>query len=285
MKKNFYPICDQQVVIPVVMENVAEPTHYIHIRSLVLTIFLWGSIFFIFACQIPFIPLFQNRCSGFYYIPIIAGSALYITYLIEAFVTGSRHYTHVIKDFQYAKYYVEKMLQSPPRLYCQWENYHYETRTRLVTRTDSNGNSYTTTETYQEKVVTSTGTTPYHISFWRDFSGQIPSLPVVKALKLSCKKLFRYADKQSKINQQAQKAQILAMNKRDTYISGTTVFTIDGFKPYIMLLRDKSSKPCFLHLGWYILFTLVTLNYPYRLYIEFMCKGVVRVKFRKEISM
>jgi len=241
--------------------------------------------FFVIACQIPFISLFQNQCGGFFYIPIIAASAIYIAYLIESFVTGSRHYSHVIKDFEYARFYIQRMLQSPPRLYCSWENYHYETRTRLVTRTDSNGNSYTATETYTEKVVTSRGTTPYQIHFWRDFSGDIPSLPNVRALKLSCKQLYRYANQQSKINQRVQKAEILALNKRDTYISGTTVFNIDGFRPYILLLRDKTSRPCFLHLGWYIFLTIFTLNYPYRLYIEFLCRGVVRVKFKKEITM
>jgi len=284
-EQNFYPICDQQVVIPVVMETVAEPRRYIHLRALAMSLFLWAGIFFNIACNIPFISLFEDRCSGMYFIPMIATIVIYIVYLVECFVTGSRHYSHVIKDFDYARNYVERMLQSPPRLYCNWENYHYETRTRLVTRTDSNGNSYTTTETYQEKVVTSTGTTPYRISFWRDFSGEIPTLPNVRALKLSCKKLYRYADKQSKKNQRAQKARILSDNKRDTYISGTTVFTIDGYRPYILLLRDKTSRPCFLHLAWYIIFTIVTLNYPYRLYIEFLCSGVVRVKFKKEISM
>jgi len=68
-EENFYPVCRDEVVIPVVMEDVAEPRRYIHLRALVFSIFLWASIFFVIACQIPFISLFQNKCGGFFLYP------------------------------------------------------------------------------------------------------------------------------------------------------------------------------------------------------------------------
>jgi len=261
---NLFPIFAQepQDLPYIIQDEVAVPKRSIHIRALIITLLLYAGIFFSLACNINFTGLYKSCTTAKAQIaPIIGVIVVYIAYILECFLTGSRYYTHVIKDIDYASNYIGRMLENPPYLYVHWQNYHYETRVRTVTRTDSNGNSYTTTETYQEKVITSTGNTPYHITTWRDFSGNIPMLPNVKAFKLSAKKTFRYADTASRNNKRRQKTQILIDNKADAHIEGNTLFTIPGYKPYMMVLRDKSKRPAF--------FTFSLVYIIYNNWIEF----------------
>lgn len=76
---------------------------------------------------------------------------------------------------------IDKAIKSPPEIYWHIECYHYETRTRTVT--DSEGN--TRTETYQEKVVTHVANTKFRILEWMDESAPIASLFYLQEMMLT----------------------------------------------------------------------------------------------------
>jgi hypothetical protein len=78
----------------------------------------------------------------------------YIGYTVEWCISGTRKFLSHIQHEYSAYQYVDKLREAPPSISFHAKCWHYETRYRTVTHTDAQGRSYTTTEAYQEMVVT-----------------------------------------------------------------------------------------------------------------------------------
>ena len=77
------------------------------------------------------------------------------------FRSGTRHFlTHKLSETNLYTY-VAELREAAPTVHFEAVCYHFETRTRTVSGTDSQGRSYTRTETYQEMVITYSGA-PQH---------------------------------------------------------------------------------------------------------------------------
>ena len=74
--------------------------------------------------------------------------------LVESAFSHELDYLKNIMEDETALSYIQRMREVPPRINMVVECYDYETRTRLVNYTDSNGNQQSRIETYTEKVVT-----------------------------------------------------------------------------------------------------------------------------------
>ena len=74
------------------------------------------------------------------------------------------------------------------------ECYHYETRSRQVSYTDSNGNTRYRTEYYQEKVITHRATGWIEYDYWLDRSTSVMGLGMHRLVKMELSKSYQYAD-------------------------------------------------------------------------------------------
>src|SRR5690606_32781889 len=94
----------------------------------------------------------------FFIIPIwgfaIIYAVVYLIYLIEVFCTYACKYLHDMDPLDDFVGYIEKIKQVDPYIGFWCECYHYVTKHRTVSYTDSSGNRRTRQESYQEKVVT-----------------------------------------------------------------------------------------------------------------------------------
>lgn len=75
-------------------------------------------------------------------------------YTAEWIMCGTRRFLINRKQEMNVYRYVDQLRRTEPSVEFHVVCWHMETRTRTVTRTDGQGRSYTTTETYQEMVVT-----------------------------------------------------------------------------------------------------------------------------------
>ena len=78
------------------------------------------------------------------------------------------------------KEFIQTLRATCPSVSFSSESYHYETRYRTVSYTDSNGKSQTRTESYQEIVVTHTDAMSYQFEFHDDISKDtLEVMPIV----------------------------------------------------------------------------------------------------------
>jgi hypothetical protein len=78
----------------------------------------------------------------------------YVGYTVEYWLAGTRKFFSHIQHEVNAYEYVRHLSVVPPTITFHARCWHYETRTRIVSSTDSQGRHQTRTETYQEMVVT-----------------------------------------------------------------------------------------------------------------------------------
>ena len=88
---------------------------------------------------------------------------------VETFFSWEFDYICSILEEQTSRAYIHELQQQEPvKLLCV-EAYHFETRTRTVTRTDANGRTITSTETYQERVRDHWESLRFPFTRWEDF--------------------------------------------------------------------------------------------------------------------
>ena len=88
----------------------------------------------------------------YWYIFLIVAGVVYICLLIETGCSAMHKYLSNILEKEGATEFIERLKREPIEIWWHVACYHYETRTRVVHTTDSNGRSRTRYETYQEKV-------------------------------------------------------------------------------------------------------------------------------------
>ena len=144
-------------------------------------------LFFVYFGALPYylsqfdLPIFF-RTGNLDPTVIIVAVFVWIIWMCTAYnCSASAQYIHNMQDFVECLNNIDKAIKSPPEIYWHIECYHWETRTRTVT--DSEGN--TRTETYQEKVVTHVANTKFRIKEWMDESAPIASLFYLQAMMLT----------------------------------------------------------------------------------------------------
>ena len=90
--------------------------------------------------------------------------------LLETLVCNEYNYLSNLGDMVNVKEFIQTLRATRPSVSFSSESYHYETRYRTVSYTDSNGKSQTRTESYQEIVVTHTDAMSYQFEFHDDIS-------------------------------------------------------------------------------------------------------------------
>lgn len=180
---------------------------------------------------------------------------------------------------------LDTLRNTSPSIHWHVECYHYETRTRLVTYTDSNGNTQTRTETYQEVVVTHVANTNYIFQSWedasRDYTGLVFSIFFAKTLKhttlgldeyaltkLTCHKTFTFANDYTQQDYYAKQAKFKAENDLDVFQSFSEELVIPGFEDKYLAEIEKGMAPSCLNSLMFYLFSALFLSPAYRMWMS-----------------
>ena len=176
----------------------------------------------------------------------------------------------------------------PPLVLLRCECYHYETRYRTVTRTNPDGSTYTTQESYQEKVVTFTTSEAFLYRSWLDRTGPIdPNLLSYNQLEVSVSLDVQPANEGTThaMDRQKENFDTLYRNRDSHYWSGygMSCSHLDPFLSTFCVVHKDEDVPGimtplallgFAQCGFLVIFTLMHTR---------MC-AEAKVQFRKIIS-
>ena len=207
---------------------------------------------------------------------------LYIFYWVDIFAFNSTFKSlRNIKVIHNVYEHIEDVkANGVPTINFKMECYHFETRYRTVYYTDSNGNSRSRTETYQEKVVTSRPSTNFIYATWTDQSENIFGLEEYAYTRVHFKKQYILADEETKIDFNQQKANFIDRNKNnDTHYSYFESFDISGYVEWAISTLNND-VPWVMNVYWYLFFCLfmMELFYSYWLVIYSGKKGMTFIK-------
>ena len=118
--------------------------------------------------------------------------------------------------------------------------FHYEHRTRRVTRKSSNGRSHTHTEHYTEKVVTHRARASWGYRGCRDTSGPPVYEPHLPMVEIHFKPVQDFFDAASHAAFEGWRAQFLEANRRDSHQDVSGGMDVPGLRPYVMLQQGTS---------------------------------------------
>lgn len=169
--------------------------------------------------------------------------------------------------------YMERMFYTPVHKVMHIQCYHYETRLR--TERDANGN--TSVKTEQVRVNTHSSTERYFYISWRDISGKF-DLDVSGAMekqerpfvKLHLGLAMQPAGDGTESDFNHQKNSFVWRNNRDTHYDFDERLELQGYDEHI-LVRVSDFQPPYFSLGWFILFTLLTVVEFYKQYMDKFC--------------
>ncbi|KAA0147249.1 hypothetical protein FNF29_07510 [Cafeteria roenbergensis] len=202
---------------------------------------------------------------------------VYLFYLIESCCSDSRKYMSNFKDVAGAEAFLSQMVDTPPDVAMTCECYHYETRYRTVTSTDSNGRTTTRTESYTVKVTTYRETDYFRYRAWKDESGPFHGMTLHAIVKLRLYKLVVWNDDASHRAFVMAYSAFQARNRwRDSHFSHNWDMRIRGFRTNVLALSDPTAKPCWLSFGCFWLSTLLLCSWPWR---RMLTSSSVEAKF------
>ena len=244
----------------------------LHIRSIVLTLGAWLSFIGLFVRLIIYLatrsyvdaPHWSFPLDVLWFLPI----ACYGAYLIESiFLSTTLKYVCNASDENASESIVATMKCAAPIFRMHVECYHYETRYRSVTTTDSDGKTHTRQESYQERVTTHTASAPIRYHSWTDSSTSVHGLGDFPLVKMEMHKSYEFADAETHRSFQQQRLLFRRMHDRDRHQSYSERFEVPGFKSNVLSCAN-GVKPPLLNCGCFFLATILTVNWPFRYWLE-----------------
>lgn len=168
--------------------------------------------------------------------------------------------------------FLNEIMKANTSIVFNIECYHMETRHRTVTERDSNGNTHTRTETYQEKVVTYRGSQPFVYKSCTDVTGQL-AMEVKRITRLHILKEYKFANAESERRFNDQKNNFYNNNRRDVHNDLSISFSIDGFRERLLVLPVGLTPPCCFSDFWYIIWSVLGLSWFYRMWFDRVTEG------------
>ncbi|XP_035278673.1 transmembrane protein 151B [Anguilla anguilla] len=216
----------------------------------------------------------DSPCSnGYIYIPLAFLLMLYVVYLVECWHCYTRSELQYKVDVESVSERVQRMQLATPCIWWKAISYHYVRRTRQVTRY-RNGDAYTTTQVYHERVNTHVAEAEFDYGNCgvKDISKRLLGLERFAVTKLRFTKCFSFANVESENSYLTQRARFFTENEGlDDYMEareGMHLKNVD-FKEYMMAFSDPA------HLPWYASHyafwaaALLTLSWPLRALTEY----------------
>uniref|UniRef100_A0A8C2GH88 Transmembrane protein 151Ba n=1 Tax=Cyprinus carpio TaxID=7962 RepID=A0A8C2GH88_CYPCA len=259
-----------------------------HWKCLLLSLLMYCCVIAMTWCQVTkvtrltFDSAFKGKsmlyhdspCSnGYIYIPVAFLVMLYMVYLVECWHCYSRNKLHFKVDLESVAERVQRMQQATPCIWWKAISYHYIRRTRQVTRY-RNGDAYTTTQVYHERVNTHVAEAEFDYGNCgvKDISRHLTGLEGFPVTKLRFTKCFSFANVESENSYLTQRAQFFTENEGlDDYMEAREGMHLKNveFKEYMLAFADPDGLPWYASQCSFWLAAALTLSWPLRVLTEY----------------
>nr|XP_046193229.1 transmembrane protein 151B-like [Oncorhynchus gorbuscha] len=211
--------------------------------------------------------------SGYVYIPLAFLAMLYVVYLVECWHCYSK--TAILAHAETAEVYerVTRLQQATPCIWWKAISYHYVRRTRQVTRY-RNGDAYTTTQVYHERVNTHASSSEFDYGRHgvKDVSKNLQGLQEHPAVRLRFTKCFSFASARAEAAYLTQRARFFGDNEGlDDYMEareGMHLKNVD-FKEHILAFPDPTRQPWYSRHRVFWLASAFLFSWPIRVVSEY----------------
>uniref|UniRef100_A0A671P508 Transmembrane protein 151B-like n=1 Tax=Sinocyclocheilus anshuiensis TaxID=1608454 RepID=A0A671P508_9TELE len=254
-----------------------------HWKCLLLTLLMFGCFGTLAWCKLCKVPVLTptepeaavvDPCSsGYIYIPLAFLAMLYVVYLVECWHCYSK--TAMLAQAEVAEVYerVQRLQQATPCIWWKAISYHYVRRTRQVTRY-RNGDAYTTTQVYHERVNTHAASSEFDYARYgiKDVSKELRGLMDYPVVRLRFTKCFSFASAQAEAAYLTQRARFFGENEGlDDYMEareGMHLKNVD-FREHILAFPDPARQPWYARCKVFWLASALLLSWPLRVVAEY----------------
>ncbi|KAL2082732.1 hypothetical protein ACEWY4_022550 [Coilia grayii] len=275
----------QQPVKQSLSKSLCRESHW---KCLVLSLLMYSCVGAMTWCQVTkvtrlsFDSAYKSKsmmyhdspCSdGYIYIPLAFLVMLYVVYLVECWHCHSRSELQFKVDMDSVSERIQRMQQATPCIWWKAISYHYVRRTRQVTRY-RNGDAYTTTQVYHERVNTHVAEAEFDYGNCgvKDISKQLSGLDSFPVTRLRFTKCFSFANVESENSYLTQRARFFTENEGlDDYMEareGMHLKNVD-FKEYVIAFANPERLPWYASHGIFWAAAALTLSWPLRVLNEF----------------
>ena len=259
-----------------------------HWKCLILSVLICGCLAAIAWCRLTVItryvinfyktPITQTAyvspCDdGYIYIPVAFVVMLYLVYLVECWHSHTRIELQYKVDVNSVYERIQAMREALPIVWWKSVCYHYVRRTRQVTRY-RNGDAFTTTQVYYERVNSHTASSAFNFSHCgiKDISKNLVNLEGYPATKIKFSKGFSFATVEAENEFEDQRARFFHEHeRRDDYMEtreGLDLLNV-SFKEYMIAFADPDNLPWYVsHIVFWVA-SLLMLSWPLRVCIEY----------------
>ncbi|KAL0162640.1 hypothetical protein M9458_042036, partial [Cirrhinus mrigala] len=216
----------------------------------------------------------DSPCSnGYVYIPVAFLAMLYVVYLVECWHCYSK--TANLAKVEITEVYdrIQRLQQATPCIWWKAISYHYVRRTRQVTRY-RNGDAYTTTQVYHERVNTHAASSEFDYSRLgvKDVSKELQGLLEHPVTRLRFTKCFSFASARAETAYLTQRARFFGDNEGlDDYMEareGMHLKNVD-FREHMLAFPDPTRPPWYTRRWVYWLASAFLLSWPLRVIAEY----------------
>ncbi|XP_078089367.1 transmembrane protein 151B-like [Mustelus asterias] len=259
-----------------------------HWKCLILSLLMYGCLGAVAWCQLTRVTKLSfdsslkgksmiyhdSPCSnGYVYIPLAFLAMLYMVYLVECWHCHARSELQYKADIDSVYERIGRMQQATPCIWWKAISYHFVRRTRQVTRY-RNGDAYTTTQVYHERVNTHVAEAEFEYVRCgvRDVSKELLGLERYPATRLRFTKCFSFANTESENCYLNQRAHFFSeIEGLDDYMEareGMQLKNVD-FKDYMMVYVNPDRLPWYIsHYAFWVA-GLLMLSWPLRVLVEY----------------
>ncbi|KAM3961972.1 transmembrane protein 151B [Aphomia sociella] len=216
----------------------------------------------------------ESPCDvGYAYIPIAFVLLLYLVYLVECYHSTARIQLARRVDVAAVNARVHAMRTATPRVWWKAICYHYVRRKRQVTRY-RNGDAYTTTQVYYERVNTHSASTSFAHACCgqRDASRNLVLDIKTPITKVRFSKGFAFANIEAASEFEDQRSRFFAEHERfDDFMEmreGLDLIGVSSFKEYMVAYREADRCPWYSSQLLFWTLSCLLLSWPLRILIE-----------------
>ncbi|XP_068433178.1 transmembrane protein 151B [Clinocottus analis] len=266
-------------------KSLCQETHW---KCLLLSLLMYGCVGVMAWCQVTkvtrlsFDSAYKGKsmmyhdspCSnGYIYIPLAFLVMLYVVYLVECWHCYTRNDLQYKVDVESVAERIQRMQQATPCIWWKAISYHYIRRTRQVTRY-RNGDAYTTTQVYHERVNTHVAEAEFDYGNCgvKDIAKHLLGLEDFPITRLRFTKCFSFANVESENSYLTQRARFFTENEGlDDYMEareGMHLKNVD-FKEYMIAFSDPNHLPWYAANSSFWVAAAFTLSWPLRVLTEY----------------
>ncbi|XP_061897619.1 transmembrane protein 151B isoform X1 [Entelurus aequoreus] len=216
----------------------------------------------------------DSPCSdGYIYIPLAFLLMLYVLYLVECWHCRARSELQCKADIDSVYERVVRMQRAQPCIWWKAISYHFVRRTRQVTRY-RNGDAYTTTQVYNERVNThvAEGEFDYSRCGMKDVSRDLKGLEEHPATRLQFTKCFSFTEAGPENDYLNQRARFFSeIEGLDDYMEareGMQLKNVD-FRENLIAYVHPDKMPWYTTQVAFWLAALFMLSWPLRVLMEY----------------